>query len=129
MPVNIVVFLRTLQTAILFDVLISKLDDGTESLSANLSVTPNWAEMVNLLEGRTAIQKNLDKLKEWTELGPLQQEEQVMHVRWSNLMQQYRPIAAVKEPSPWRDLGVLVDDKLNISQQSTQFNPGRLAEE
>lgn len=95
MPVNIVVFLRTLQTAILFDVLSSKLDDGMKSLSASLSVTPNWAEMVNLLEGRTAIQKNLDKLKEWTELGSLQQEEQVMHVRWNTPMQRYRPIAAV----------------------------------
>lgn len=72
MPVTSVVFLRTLQSATLTDVLISKLDDGMESLSASLSATPNWGEMVNLLEGRTAIQKNLDKLKEWTELDPLQ---------------------------------------------------------
>lgn len=87
MPVITVVFLRTLQSAILIDVLISKLDDGMESHSASLSVTPNWGEMVYLLEGKTAIQKKLDKLKEWTELGPLQQEEQVMHPGWSNPVQ------------------------------------------
>lgn len=60
---------------------------GMESDSASLSVTPNWGEVVNLLEGRTAIHKSLDKLKEWTELGPPQQEEQVMHLGWSNPVQ------------------------------------------
>lgn len=68
MPVTSGVFLRTLQSAILIDVIISKMDDGMESLSASLSTTTNWGEMVNLLEGRTAIQKNLDRRKEWTEL-------------------------------------------------------------
>lgn len=102
MPVFSVVFLRTLQSATLTDVLISKLGDGMESLSASLSVTPNWGELVNLLEGRTAIQKNLDKLKKWTELDPLQYEEQDMYLRWSNPMQQYRPIAIVKEACPWK---------------------------
>lgn len=95
MPVTSGVFLRTLQSAILIDVIISKMDDGMESLSASLSMTTNWGEMVNLLEGRTAIQKNLDRRKEWTELDPLQQEEQVMHLGWSNPTQQYRLVAAV----------------------------------
>lgn len=95
MPVTSGVFLRTLQSEILIDVIISKMDDGMESLSASLSMTTNWGEMVNLLEGRTAIQKDLDRRKEWTELDPLQQEAQVMHLGWSNPTQQYRLAAAV----------------------------------
>jgi len=40
---------------------------GWSTLSASLQVTPDWGEMVDVLESRTAIQRDLDRLEEWAD--------------------------------------------------------------
>ncbi|GAB0179392.1 cAMP-dependent protein kinase inhibitor alpha [Grus japonensis] len=99
---------------------VGNMDSGIECTLSKFITDTKLCGVVNTLEGRDAIQRDLDRLERWATVNCMKFSKakcKVLHMGQGNPKHNYRLGREWIETSPEeKDLGVLVDVKVNVTQ-------------
>ncbi|GAB0182210.1 mitochondrial enolase superfamily member 1 [Grus japonensis] len=103
----------------LFNIFVGDTDSGIECTLSKFADDTKLCGVVNMLEGRDAIQGDLDRLERWAHANLMKFNKakcKILHMGQCNPKHNYRLSREWTESSSEeKDLGVLIDEKLNTT--------------